>query len=88
MLKGMLNKVKPDQVLYDGSGKVVGEPFYSKAKLDERKKFLEGFGRFDSALSTALSEGTAESFVKLKEALDKTKSLLNKDGSTPQGNGE
>lgn len=62
-----LNKMKPDNVLYDVDGKEVSAT-YTKAKLDERKKLIEKRDSLDKALTLALVKND---FSKVKELANK-----------------
>ena len=53
-LRDEFKKVKPDQVSYDETGKVVLES-WSKAKLEERKKAQEAIKKKEKAIEKALA---------------------------------
>lgn len=53
-LKSNLNKIKPDNVLFDGEGKKAQE-FYTQEKSNELKKAREAVKNMEDALNSAIS---------------------------------
>lgn len=70
-LRKNLNKIKPDNVLYDETGAIV-QNSYTKAKLDEKKKATEKVEKLDKAIESALALSAPDAFQKLKEAVEKS----------------
>lgn len=63
--KRELQKVKPDNVTYDGEGKVASET-YSKAKIDEKKKLQEKLAKIEAAVEKAVG-GDFSKVLELKD---------------------
>jgi len=54
-LKRALDKIRPDNVSYNGDGTLHNE-LWSKPKLEEKKKATESYGKLDAALAKALDD--------------------------------
>jgi hypothetical protein len=63
-LEKQLRKLKPDQEQWDADGKLVSA-FYSKAKLEERKKITDKSDRIEAALLDVFEKADFEKFKKL-----------------------
>ena len=65
VLDGQLRKLRPDQEQYDVDGKLVAA-YYSKAKLEERKKLVEKTERIEAALEGVFERSNFDKLKALK----------------------
>jgi hypothetical protein len=80
-IKTALNRVKPDIVHYDENKKPIHQA-WTKPALEAKEKIEQGHKKLDAALTAAINNEPG-AFDKLKEAIEKTKSLAEK-GSKPE----
>lgn len=64
-LEGDLRKIKPDQVSYDSTGKIISESF-SKNKFEEKKKLTERIDKFTAAITKAIEKADFGDVYNLK----------------------
>lgn len=60
-----LDKIRPDNLNFDETGKKVAE-YYSKEKSDARKKATEKLTKMDKAINKACNDGDYEDLKKFK----------------------
>jgi hypothetical protein len=63
-LEGQLRKLRPDQEQYDEAGKLA-VAYYSKAKLEDRKKVTEKIERVEAALTDVFQKANFDKLKKL-----------------------
>jgi hypothetical protein len=63
-LEGQLRKLRPDQEQYDGEGKLAAA-YYSKVRLEERKKVMEKTERIEVALNDVFQKANFDKLKKL-----------------------
>lgn len=48
-----LNKIRPQNTMFDGAGQPIGEPTFTKAQIDDRKKLADQIEKLTRAINKA-----------------------------------